>query len=583
MSSLIPHRFYRPGPPQAIPAVPKISVLVHDIPNGAAKQIWEELQDQPRSDFEVIFVSNVDTQEPLAGASVGDPRLAFVEDLSLAVDLATGEYVCFLNGHTAQGRPLLQEVIKRLDKRPSLLTATVGYRVDGPEGGSVRSVAGAAEIDAAWGTAMPLCWFTRKRELAKLRLVDVPAEQLWDWCRRHDLNLHWHSAAVRVPGTVRRDRPDSFTNMPPSRRQVAEELLANPRGAVSFARTYLETRRTGSSAGSTAPASAAASVVIDPPVAARYIGWTGQHNLGDEVMLSTTRRLLPWAEIETSGEAGKLLLLGGGTLINRSSYLRRLTHIDVPRLERAVLGTGVANPEYWGLNEDPQKWIDWLDTCSYVGVRGPLSQGILREWGFGGELEVCGDTALLVERPAGKERQFDRVVIAPAWTKGELWGGSDDAVVEALSSAASRWLTQGKQVVLMSSSPDDDGQILEIINRVNRGILPFVQGYRDNQEAIDLIASAGVVIGERLHACIIAAAVETPFVALEYRPKLRDFAASVGMDHLVLRTDDVDDRKLYSKLDEALDTDIQPMMQKVDAYRARIRSAAARIEKATTG
>jgi len=48
------------------------------------------------------------------------------------------------------------------------------------------------------------------------------------------------------------------------------------------------------------------------------------------------------------------------------------------------------------------------------------------------------------------------------------------------------------------------------------------------------------VVAERLHAAVLAAAVGTPFVALEYRPKVRDFAASVGFEEYTLRTDDLD-------------------------------------------
>jgi len=41
----------------------------------------------------------------------------------------------------------------------------------------------------------------------------------------------------------------------------------------------------------------------------------------------------------------------------------------------------------------------------------------------------------------------------------------------------------------------------------------------------------------KLHAGILAAAANVPFVGLEYQPKCRDFAASIGWEDFVIRTD----------------------------------------------
>ncbi len=162
------------------------------------------------------------------------------------------------------------------------------------------------------------------------------------------------------------------------------------------------------------------------------MGWVGKDNLGDEAMLDATRDLLPWGEIDVRGEAKDLLLLGGGTLINRNQYLKWLTERDSPRIERAVYGTGVASPGFWGLTEDPSEWLRWLGTCAYVGVRGPRSAETLQGWGYKGEFEVCGDPALALE-PITLKDISGSVLVAPAWTNGELWGESDQAVYTELA------------------------------------------------------------------------------------------------------------------------------------------------------
>nr|MBO2500413.1 hypothetical protein [Acidimicrobiia bacterium] len=315
---------------------------------------------------------------------------------------------------------------------------------------------------------------------------------------------------------------------------------------------------------------------------ARYVGWIGYDNLGDEAMLEAARRLLPWADVEVSGNPRDLLILGGGTLINRSTYLGWLTERDSPRVERAVLGTGVASPAYWGVTEPVDGWMRWLSSCCYVGVRGPRSEATLREWGYDGQLEVSGDPALLLERPAGTQRREGLVVVSPAWTNGELWGGSDDAVMAVLAKSVEQWLAEGRDVAFLSCNPDDDRPIFETMRAAGRPDLPYSAGYRDLDAALRLLAEADLVVGERLHAVVLAAAVGTPFVALEYRPKLADFAASVGADDVVVRTDQVSVERIGAAAERARQL-VPTVAQHVEEYRRRLRAAGEVIREAVEG
>ena len=262
------------------------------------------------------------------------------------------------------------------------------------------------------------------------------------------------------------------------------------------------------------------------------------------------------------------------------TYLRWVSERDSPRIERATLGTGVASPEFWGLTEDPDRWVRWLTSCAYVGVRGPQSAETLRSWGYKGELEICGDSALLVTPGPDVERVDGRVVVAPAWTKGELWGGSDRDVVDALAAAVVRWKHDGREVVCLASSPEDDGQILQLSKATGGEVLPYLAGYVENQAAIDLIASAEVVVGERLHACILAAAVSTPFIGIEYRPKLSDFAESVDRGDLVARTDTLSGDSIVDLAAEAISLGTEAADARVAEYRDRLRQASASLQKA---
>jgi polysaccharide pyruvyl transferase WcaK-like protein len=285
--------------------------------------------------------------------------------------------------------------------------------------------------------------------------------------------------------------------------------------------------------------------------------------------------LLPWCEISTAGPAQHLLIVGGGTLINRG-YLRQVLEHDSPRVERVVFGTGVANPSYWGTpKEDPAGWVEFLATCGLVGVRGPTSAELLRGFGYRGGLTVIGDPALALLPPAA-DTMPGRVVMAPAFARGELWGGDDQAVFAALAEVTKGLVAEGREVHFLSCFPGDDRHIFEIMRRAGHPDLPYLAGYDSTDASLGLLASAEVVVAERLHAAVLAAAAGTPFVSLEYRPKLADFARSVEMERYLLRTDQVTPEAIAGLIVEVNREEglVEQLAARVGEYRSRLKSAA---------
>ena len=531
LTSLVPHRFYRKGMPDPLPEVPKISVLVHDVPQGGPVEIWKSLRSQTLPDFEVIFIAQGQDHDPFAGSAEGDQRCSFVPDVDEAVWASRGEYVVFINGHGALSPTFLQNIRKRLDKRPASTLLTFGIEIPGD--GAYGRIEDIEQIDASWGGQLPNSTAIRRRHLTKvMRRGATLGDALVDL--QDEPSLHTKQALLAMPGFSPATRPDGFTYGKSAAKQVWEEAQLGPGQAfkVGLRMAKAQLRPSKPQSPSRDP-----ETVYDKP-GIRYVGWVGKENLGDEAMLVATRQLMSWGETEPRGEARDLLLLGGGTLINRNQYLRWLRERDSPRIERAVFGTGVASPDFWGITEDTNEWLRWLNTCAYVGVRGPKSAETLMSWGYKGELEICGDPALALPNPDVEVNQ-GQILIAPAWTNGELWGKSDDLVYRALAEAASSWLDDGHEIVLMSCHPTDDRPILEIREHLGETPTRYVAGYLDIDQAFAEIASSSVVIGERLHACVLAAAAGRPFVPIEYRPKVLDFALSVEMGEHVVRTDEI--------------------------------------------
>ena len=63
--------------------------------------------------------------------------------------------------------------------------------------------------------------------------------------------------------------------------------------------------------------------------------------------------------------------------------------------------------------------------------------------------------------------------------------------------------------------------------------LEIVDHKLDYKEALEIIARAHLVIGMRLHAIIFAVLTKTPFLALSYSNKVKDFVKTVNLDNWV--------------------------------------------------
>jgi GT2 family glycosyltransferase len=572
LTSLVPQRFYRKGMPEPTPEIPKFSVLIHDVPSDSPIAWWRALLGQSLPDFEVIFIAKGSDHDPFAGASEGERRISFVPLPEEAVARARGEYLVFLDGSSAPGPTMLQNIRKRLDARPALDALTFGIAV--PEGNYTR-IEDLGQLEEAWGRELPLAMSVRRRALVRRLDTGSTIGDSLDILRSEPDPTHIAIALIALPGAEPAERPAGFTFATSRSRQLYE---ATQLGAGATLRTGLQLAKARFRPARPLPARSP--VDAERQLGIRYVGWVGKDNLGDEAMLVAVRKLMGWGEVEVRGEARDLLLLGGGTLINRNQYLRWLTERDSPRIERAVFGTGVASPDFWGITEDTTEWQRWLGTCAYVGVRGPTSAQTLADWGYKGEVEVCGDSALALTASAGIDRESGSVVVAPAWTNGELWGESDHDVYTELAAAIRVWVGQGRRVTLMSCHPTDDRPILIIKGMLDDAPVAYHAGYSDVQESIDLIAAAGLVVGERLHACVLAAAVGRPFIAIEYRPKVRDFTLSVEMAEYTVRSDDLTSGGLVDLAAALGENAPRAMQESVTHYRERLAKASEIIEAA---
>jgi polysaccharide pyruvyl transferase WcaK-like protein len=289
-------------------------------------------------------------------------------------------------------------------------------------------------------------------------------------------------------------------------------------------------------------------------IRALYVGYTKDtENHGDEALMWIIRDLLaPEIHVRPDWKEYDLALLGGGTLINQSPWL-----IDyfASALDRSgghglVFGTGVGDLAFWGNHFD--RWIPLLERCSLIGVRGPESVALLRQHGFE-RAQVCGDPYLSLLAPVVRVNPIPKLLgVNFGSTNNAVWGLTDSKLENLIGGALEVLARRGWSFAFFSVWSRDLpilSSMAQTFPNVGFGS-PCYDTRTDTLQAYSALAACDLFLGEKLHACAMAAVARVPFIALEYQPKVRDFAASIDMERWTFSTADLDPEKLAALVEE---------------------------------
>lgn len=291
-----------------------------------------------------------------------------------------------------------------------------------------------------------------------------------------------------------------------------------------------------------------------------YVGCLGYENAGDEACLEGARAVLGrrlgagWrlqavdAYHLHPGEAPfDALVLGGGTLLSPRGHIgddamREARRRGVPYF---IFGTGLESPEWEGWPDDDtlRSFTGLVLGAAAIGVRGPLSREYLVRAGVpAGRVRVVGDLAAGMElghaHPRRRREGPRRLAVNVGTSFGRVWGGDEEAMAEELIRALDRLAEEGWAIRLFPVWPRD----LEMQRRVASALAgrAGVESVEDVLSPATLVGSlrdADAVIAMKLHAGIFSALAGVPYVPWSYRPKVEDFAAAVGLEPYVVRTD----------------------------------------------
>jgi polysaccharide pyruvyl transferase CsaB len=224
-------------------------------------------------------------------------------------------------------------------------------------------------------------------------------------------------------------------------------------------------------------------------------------------------RMSPLPLLRAVGSADVLLSGGGGLLQDKTSARTLTYYLSVVRLARTLGKRAVVfNQSIGPLSESGGAQV----TRGLRGVNSIVRDRCSLETlvALGVKAELGGDPALLLEPSAGLERDPDMVVLAP---RGDVQGAT-----ERLRVLAAELRLRGRRVVALSFYPHEDDEAARSLGADQ------VISTDQPQLALDTIAGAGMVVGVRLHALILAAAAGTPFVGVSYDPKVSGFCADAG-------------------------------------------------------
>lgn len=267
--------------------------------------------------------------------------------------------------------------------------------------------------------------------------------------------------------------------------------------------------------------------------------------------ISTRRRIRSFSVKATHRLArtlgGEVGICGGDMFINRNAASLR-TYTEVKRRTGSpvpVFGTSVGHPDFW-VGRDPnwtdrrKEWVSLFEDLPVVGVRGPYSKSYLEEAGAR-NVVVCGDPASTLHaryanKPLRNRHDGPLRIGINAGDYPRTWGSRE----EILASVAvlARWLhNAGHKVEILPAWSRDQAGCEEVARQAGLDNSAIRRVCTSHEDFLNEIENFDMIVAWNLHVGILAAAANIPFVSIEYQPKCRDFAASIGWEEYLVQVD----------------------------------------------
>ena len=319
-----------------------------------------------------------------------------------------------------------------------------------------------------------------------------------------------------------------------------------------------------------------------------YIGCTGHGNLGDELVLEASIKLLSskyfiYPISYTKPTSGKYLrklffreidsiILGGGTIIKKNkneSYLRLIIQFckKYPNAELKVLGSGVADPDLAlniGFPTDKVTWRKILNNASFIGVRGIRSKSELVEWGVNKEVKIVHDLAVYFKKDSIKSKhKKKRIGVNFCNIVGRIYGLNQKLVENFANDIVIKLLDEGWEVWLYPTVSSDVEYMKSFFEYPVLKKLNIYENTTDINKSLDFMESLDFFLGQRLHSIIFSAISYTPFIAIEYESKTSDFLETLGLEKYSHRTDNLCSSQVFIEIQNYYNNNLKLIQNKL--------------------
>lgn len=336
-----------------------------------------------------------------------------------------------------------------------------------------------------------------------------------------------------------------------------------------------------------------------------YLAWLGSNNLGDVLMWDVFKSLsehyldtkkiqvipsLPDVDIRDV-RPYDLVVLGGGSIIH-PKYIDILYKAVQLGKKVMIWGSGIDSldknrvDQFLGKKSSTklepifepkheQKLIEIIERAEYVGVRGPLTFKALKEMGANiQKVEQSLDSGLLIKPKNSvlvplNEWSENKKIVGLNWgtSYNKIFGGSELKIEKHLVQVTRNLIKKGYKIYMYHVWWRDRGPSQRLYKKINDPQnVKFDNQLYNTYEMMSIMQQCDFTINFKLHANVLSAVAHVPFIALGYRMKVLDFAASVGLQDFVLSTDHSDLGTQMLNMIPTLNKKKNFMIQKVNQF-----------------
>lgn len=310
-----------------------------------------------------------------------------------------------------------------------------------------------------------------------------------------------------------------------------------------------------------------------------YLGWLGKGNVGDDVLFELFKAMFykyhspkdfvvnidafpAIDDYKVDILAYDLIVLGGGSLIHLPFWLNICAEAMRSSIPTVSWGTGLdgvyKEEDYNSITLGQQNTNQFkaiYEKFDYMSVRGPFTKRMLTNMGVEREIHEIGDPALAyVTEVFGSDLKINResksILINWGTSYNNIFGRNELAIEEELVIVIKALITKGYIVTIYPIWTEDITSVKRLADKVDDSRCLVLTEVYEAKMLQRVINESYLSINLKLHANILAAAANRPFISLAYRGKCFDFSKTVNCLDYTVATDAITSNKILDMVQD---------------------------------